>query len=203
MDAFGNVLEKGNSGYLYEHSTDPQPHHLTTKEYDPDSRLYYFHARWYDPETGRFISADPHHGINRFDFCRANPVNLIDAAGLSARQSQRQAWQACPPTEHELAQEMSYPPSPRWCYDASWAVKLLHPGLRCYRDLRGGMCGYNQCCYKNGVLVEESPDVVSPAVGVKNDNFTCRYGFWRCLGHCLEAWASGVGGCYSEFTFCV
>jgi len=32
MDAFGNVLEKGNAGYLYEHSTDPQPYHLTTKE---------------------------------------------------------------------------------------------------------------------------------------------------------------------------
>jgi len=59
MDAFGNVLEKGNSGYLYEHSTDPQPYHLTTKEYDPDARLYYFSARWYDPETGRFISRDP------------------------------------------------------------------------------------------------------------------------------------------------
>jgi len=59
MDAFGNVLEKGDGGYLYEHSTDPQPYHLTTKEYDLDSQLYYFSARWYDPWSGRFISRDP------------------------------------------------------------------------------------------------------------------------------------------------
>jgi len=54
MDAFGNVLEKGNSGYLYEHTTDPQPYHLTTKEYDPDARLYYFHARWTPRRGGLF-----------------------------------------------------------------------------------------------------------------------------------------------------
>jgi len=54
MDAFGNVLEKGTStGYSSEHAADPQPYHLTTKEYDPDVGLYYFNARWYDPATGR------------------------------------------------------------------------------------------------------------------------------------------------------
>jgi YD repeat-containing protein len=37
MDAFGNVLQKGTStGYSSEFATDPQPYHLTTKEYDPD-----------------------------------------------------------------------------------------------------------------------------------------------------------------------
>jgi len=83
-DAFGDVLEKGNSGYLYEHSTDPQPYHLTTKEYDPDSRLYYFHARWYDPETGRFISASPirREHEHPYVFCEDSPVNSVDPSGL-------------------------------------------------------------------------------------------------------------------------
>jgi len=60
MDAFGNVLEKGTStGYSAEHQSDPQPYHLTTREYDPDIGLYYFSARWYDPTFGRFISHEP------------------------------------------------------------------------------------------------------------------------------------------------
>jgi YD repeat-containing protein len=38
MDAFGNVLQKGTStGYSSEFATDPQPYHLTTKEYDADN----------------------------------------------------------------------------------------------------------------------------------------------------------------------
>jgi len=87
MDAFGNVLEKGNGGYLYEHTTDPQPYHLTTKEYDPDSRLYYFHARWYDPETGRFISRDPlsnpggERVLTPYTYCLNNPLRLVDPSG--------------------------------------------------------------------------------------------------------------------------
>jgi RHS repeat-associated protein len=57
MDAFGNVLEKGTStGYYDEHATDPQPYHLTTKEFDADVGLYYFNARWYDSNSGRFTS---------------------------------------------------------------------------------------------------------------------------------------------------
>jgi len=81
MDAFGDVLEKGDSGYLYEHTTDPQPYHLTTKEYDPDARLYYFSARWYNPETGRFISPDPLDGAVVYSFSESNPVNRTDPDG--------------------------------------------------------------------------------------------------------------------------
>lgn len=29
------------------------------KEWDGDVELYYFNARWYDPELGRFITEDP------------------------------------------------------------------------------------------------------------------------------------------------
>ncbi|MBE3575999.1 MAG: hypothetical protein IMW99_11245 [Firmicutes bacterium] len=35
---------------------------FTGKEYDPASGLYYYNARWYDPELGRFVSEDTYAG---------------------------------------------------------------------------------------------------------------------------------------------
>jgi RHS repeat-associated protein len=84
MDAFGNVLEKGTStGYSSEHATDPQPYHLTTKEYDPDVGLYYFNARWYDPATGRFVSRAPVPAEREhpYTFCQNQPTAKVDPTG--------------------------------------------------------------------------------------------------------------------------
>jgi RHS repeat-associated protein len=74
QEAFGNVLSGSQSGY-----------HLTTKEYDPDSGLYYFFARWYDPELGRFISKSPLRSYEEqpYVYCEDNPVYLTDPTGLS------------------------------------------------------------------------------------------------------------------------
>jgi RHS repeat-associated protein len=90
MSAFGSVLEKGTStGYSSEHGTDPQPYHLTTKEYDNDSGLYYFNVRWYDSWSGRFLSRDPMPPdamypitYNSYVTCWQNPANSYDIMGL-------------------------------------------------------------------------------------------------------------------------
>ena len=56
---------------------------FTGKQFDPDVGLYYFNARWYDPETGRFISEDPaKDGANWYAYCENNPVGLVDPSGL-------------------------------------------------------------------------------------------------------------------------
>jgi hypothetical protein len=48
--------------------------------------LYYFNARYMDPEIGRFISRDPAmDGANWWVYCRNNPLNRIDPAGLVDR----------------------------------------------------------------------------------------------------------------------
>lgn len=49
FDAFGNVT----SGTLTSRFS------YTGQEYDPDTGLYYYNARWYNPSVGRFISKDP------------------------------------------------------------------------------------------------------------------------------------------------
>jgi RHS repeat-associated protein len=60
-------------------------HSFTGKEYDPDTGLHYYNARWYDAELGRFISEDPvgdPNNPNLYSYCRNNPLRFIDPTGL-------------------------------------------------------------------------------------------------------------------------
>ncbi len=55
----------------------------TGKDFDEDTGLYYFNARWYDPELGRFISEDPiKDGVSWYVYCGNNPLVFIDPTGL-------------------------------------------------------------------------------------------------------------------------
>src|SRR4030095_1176890 len=57
----------------------------TGREFDSDTGLYYYRARWYDPQVGRFISEDPiglAGGINQFAYVGNNPQNGTDPSGL-------------------------------------------------------------------------------------------------------------------------
>ncbi|HEV7745843.1 MAG TPA: RHS repeat-associated core domain-containing protein [Pyrinomonadaceae bacterium] len=57
----------------------------TGRERDPDTGLMYYRARWYDPDTGRFISEDPiglAGGINQYAYVSNNPLNGTDPTGL-------------------------------------------------------------------------------------------------------------------------
>lgn len=59
-------------------------HGFTGKEYDPGTGLYYFNARWYDSEVGRFISEDmvyDPNNLNLYTYVANNPLNLTDLTG--------------------------------------------------------------------------------------------------------------------------
>jgi RHS repeat-associated protein len=74
-------------GSQYEKSGDPDFEEwrgFTGKELDPGSGLMYFNARWYDAETGRFISEDPvadPNNPNLYSLCANNPISRIDPTG--------------------------------------------------------------------------------------------------------------------------
>ncbi len=58
---------------------------FTGREKDVDTSLYYYRARYYDPELGRFISEDPlrfQAGINFYAYVGNNPINANDPSGL-------------------------------------------------------------------------------------------------------------------------
>ena len=89
-DAAGNVVKtyRYNSfGEIYSQSGAlVQPFTFTGREYDPESGLYYYRARYYDPAAGVFIGKDPigfdSGESNLFRYVKNNPVNLIDPFGL-------------------------------------------------------------------------------------------------------------------------
>jgi RHS repeat-associated protein len=61
-----------------------QPYSYTGREWDKETGLYYYRARYYDPGVGRFISKDPigfKGGINLYNYVGGNPVNFIDSSG--------------------------------------------------------------------------------------------------------------------------
>lgn len=63
-------------------------HQYSSKELDEYTGLYYFGARYYNPETGRFMSVDP-AGIditnpqswNRYAYVQNNPYTFVDPDG--------------------------------------------------------------------------------------------------------------------------
>jgi RHS repeat-associated protein len=44
---------------------------------------YYFNARYYDPEIGRFTSPDPAGGLNLYTYCGNNPLRYVDLSGCN------------------------------------------------------------------------------------------------------------------------
>ena len=93
-DAWGKIIWQGGSELL-----TINPFRYRGYYYDEETGLYYLNSRYYDPETGRFISPDslkylePEtcNGLNLYAYCGNNPVvykcNAIYRRKFSAIQS--------------------------------------------------------------------------------------------------------------------
>ena len=71
-----------------ESQLDPsfiQPYTFTAREFDPETGLYYYRARTYDPLVGRFLQEDPigflGGDVNFYSYVRNRPVVLADPDG--------------------------------------------------------------------------------------------------------------------------
>ena len=82
IDGFGRVTGSGG---------DPTvPYLFTGRVYDHDLGIYYYRARYYDPNSGRFLSEDPNWGElddtvqhNRYLYARNAPTRYRDPMGLA------------------------------------------------------------------------------------------------------------------------
>jgi RHS repeat-associated protein len=88
-DAYGRVLDVKDgtgSSIANQKSAIGNRYTFQGREIDWETGLIYFRARWYNPETGRWLSKDPigiSGGLNQYAFCGNNPVNFCDPSGLA------------------------------------------------------------------------------------------------------------------------
>lgn len=76
-DGFGNIVQQNGSLQ--------NPYTYTGREFDSESGLYFYRARYYDPTTGRFITEDPiglAGSLNLYVYVDNNAINFIDPIGL-------------------------------------------------------------------------------------------------------------------------
>ena len=65
-----------------ETGTSDNTRKFTGKEFDADSNLYYYGARYYDPYIGRFTQRDPvGDGVNWYAYTYNNPLKYTDPNG--------------------------------------------------------------------------------------------------------------------------
>jgi RHS repeat-associated protein len=75
-DSFGNLT--ASTGSLIN------SFRYTAREFDSETNLYFYRARYFDPNSGRFLSEDPiQHdgGINFYPYVLNDPINLTDSFG--------------------------------------------------------------------------------------------------------------------------
>jgi len=99
FDGLGSVIAltdgSGDAVQLYEYSifgevSASDPNHpnrflFTGREFDSETGLYYYRARYYNPYIGRFLQTDPvgyAAGINLYRYCGNNPARFTDPLGL-------------------------------------------------------------------------------------------------------------------------
>ena len=135
-DSTGTVVKtyRYNSfGEIYAQSGSfNQPFTFTGREYDPESGLYYYRARYYDPVAGRFLTRDPikfKGGINLYNYVRNNPINRFDPCGLKGCGpfgiSIKDPWEledCC--NEHDNCYEECFPSISRTACDDKFCVCL-------------------------------------------------------------------------------
>ncbi len=81
-DAWGTVLGEDEDEGI------DNPYRYAGYVYDKETKLYYLNARYYDPQTARFLSEDTYRGdpndplsLNLYTYVSNNPIKYIDPTG--------------------------------------------------------------------------------------------------------------------------
>jgi RHS repeat-associated protein len=87
-DVCGEVTIFDGSYVTQTTSAIDNPYLFTARRFDPESGNYYYRARVYSPDLGRFLSLDPlgfdSGDYNLYRYVENNPLNLTDPSGNCA-----------------------------------------------------------------------------------------------------------------------
>lgn len=89
-DAYGDTSVFDRQGNLQLNSPVGNLFAYTGRRFDAETGLYYYRARYYSPEQGRFIERDPMgyvDGMGLYEYVRSNPTNLTDPFGTQTKGS--------------------------------------------------------------------------------------------------------------------
>jgi RHS repeat-associated protein len=85
--AYGKVTIYDGKGKERKKSKVKNRFLFTGRELDSETGLYYYRARYYSSEMGRFISRDPIKSVNLYAYANNNPLNYLDPYGLETKPS--------------------------------------------------------------------------------------------------------------------
>jgi len=92
--AFGEEEVINEKGVIISNSVVGNPWRYQGKRKDEETGLLYFGKRYYDPESGRWMSPDPAgeiDGPNLYVFVQNNPINYTDYFGLATEINESQS----------------------------------------------------------------------------------------------------------------
>ncbi len=105
-DAYGEVSITDGQGKPLSESGLSNPYFFTGRRLDTETGLYYYRARYYDPDLGRFLTTDPIGylgGINLYAYCSNDPVNYTDPWGYYKEPAPEDPGEM---TEEEIEKEL-------------------------------------------------------------------------------------------------
>ena len=162
-DAYGTIVEQTG--------TVDQPYTYTGRELDQETGLYYYRARYYDSQVGRFLRPDPigfSGGINLYGYVAGNPVRFSDPRGLKSRAYCKRipyigalGFRHCYVESETDGKRTSY-----GLIGGTWSGQPADTGTIYYNNDfdKGGSCGdWNEGCGTDGCVKKQAEAYPNPS----------------------------------------
>jgi len=156
-DVFGEPNRVSNIGNRYM---------FTGREFEPETGLYYYRARYYYPQLGRFLQTDPigyGDGMNIYAYVSNNPIIRTDPLGMMGKPAPRPPKPKKPPKDCMIACQEIHRDMQVGC--AVVCAKLGEAGI--YACLQNAKTGSEACywgCAKSDDMYDPRPPEMFDAI---------------------------------------